>query len=268
MVATPIGHLGDLSRRAEQVLQQVQIVAAEDTRRTRVLLEHIGHRAPELLSMHEHNEQAMVAQLLGRLQAGDSVAVVSDAGTPLLNDPGFPLVQAAHEAEIQVVPIPGACAITAALSVCPLPCQSFRYIGFLATKASSRQQALAAHLSLGDAVVFLESPRRILTTLQDLAALTDRRIMLARELTKQYETLYVGTAAELITQLVEQPKGEFTGIIEAGAPQSVSHDHQSVLTLLLQELPPTKAAKIAAAICNTKKSDMYDLALSLSGKDN
>jgi len=266
VVATPIGHLGDLSRRAEDVLKKVQIVAAEDTRRTRVLLEHIDHRAPELVSMHEHNEETMVTRLLQKLQAGDDVAVVSDAGTPLVNDPGFLLVQAAHAAGVRTVPIPGPCAITAALSVCPLPCQPFRYIGFLAAKANTRRRELSEHLSQGDALVFLESPHRILATLRDIAALTQRRVMLARELTKQYETLYVGQADQLITELGASPKGEFTCVIESGATQAVSHDQQTVLKALLQELPPTKAAKIAAVICNAKKSDMYDLALSLSGK--
>lgn len=266
VVATPIGHLGDLSRRAEEVLKKVQIVAAEDTRRTRVLLEHIEHRAPELVSMHEHNEEAMVARLLQQLQSGVDVAVVSDAGTPLVNDPGFLLVQAAHSAGVTTIPIPGPCAITAALSVCPLPCHPFRYIGFLASKANPRKRELSAQLNHGDALVFLESPRRILATLRELAELTDRRVMLARELTKQFETLYVGQAEELITQLGTSPKGEFTCIIESGEPHAVSHDQQAVLQALLQELAPAKAAKLAAIICNTKKSEMYDLALALSGK--
>lgn len=266
IVATPIGHLGDLSRRAEEVLQQVQIVAAEDTRRTRVLLEHIDHRAPELVSLHEHNEEGMVQRLIARLEAGADVAVVSDAGTPLVNDPGFLLVQAAHAAGLATIPIPGPCAITTALSVCPIPCHPFRYIGFLPAKATPRKQRLAESLNSGDAVVFLESPHRILDTLSDLAELTDRRVMLARELTKQYETLYVGSARELVEQLGARPRGEFTCIIEAGEAQAVSHDQQLVLQALLQELPPTKAAKLAAAICNAKKSDMYDLAVALSGK--
>ena len=266
VVATPIGHLGDLSRRAEQVLRKVQIVAAEDTRRTRVLLDHIAHRAPELVSMHEHNEQTMVERLLANLQAGADVAVVSDAGTPLVNDPGFGLVQAAHAAGIKTVPIPGPCAITAALSVCPLPCQPFRYVGFLSAKGNARRQQLDAYLASADALVFLESPRRICATLSDLATLTERRILLARELTKQYETLYVGSAAELLEQLGENPKGEFTCVVESGAAAAVSYDQQRVLMALLKELPPTKAAKIAASICNATKSDMYDLALTLSDK--
>jgi 16S rRNA (cytidine1402-2'-O)-methyltransferase len=266
VVATPIGHLGDLSRRAEDVLRQVQIVAAEDTRRTRVLLEHIDHRAPELVSLHEHNEEVMVERLLARLQGGADVALVSDAGTPLVNDPGFLLVQAARAGGVPTVPIPGPCAITTALSVCPIPCHPFRYVGFLPAKAGQRQQRLAECLNSGDAVVFLESPHRILETLAELSGLTNRRLMLARELTKQYETLYVGSADALIEQLGDKPKGEFTCIIEAGEAQAVSHDQQLVLQALLQELPPTKAAKLAATICNAKKSDMYGLAVSLSGK--
>ncbi len=266
VVATPIGHLGDLSGRAEQVLKKVQIVAAEDTRRTRVLLEHIDHRAPELVSLHEHNEQSMVERLMTKLQAGADVAVVSDAGTPLVNDPGFLLVQAAHAAGIQTVPIPGPCAITAALSVCPLPCQPFRYVGFLPAKGNARRQQLQDYLADADALVFLESPRRICATLADLAVLTERRILLARELTKQYETLYVGSAAELLEQLGDNPRGEFTCVVESGDAAGVSYDQQRVLKALLKEMPPAKAAKIAASICDAKKSEMYDLAVTLSGR--
>lgn len=264
VVATPIGHLGDLSRRAEEVLKSVQIVAAEDTRRTRVLLEHIDHRVPELLSLHEHNEQAMSAKLIERLLAGADVAIVSDAGTPLLNDPGFPLIQAAHTAGIQTVPIPGACSITTALSVCPLPCQPFRYIGFLPAKSGPRREALSRYLTQADAIIFLEAPHRILVTLEDIAALTERRVMLGRELTKQFETILVGTAAEVTEQLGLNPKGEFTGIIEAGEASAIDYDHTKVLKALLEELPASKAAKVAANICGVKKSEMYDLAVQLS----
>ena len=266
VVATPIGHLGDLSRRAEEVLKKVQIVAAEDTRRTRVLLEHIDHRAPELVSLHEHNEQSMVERLMTKLQAGANVAVVSDAGTPLVNDPGFLLVQAAHAAGIQAVPIPGPCAITAALSVCPLPCQPFRYVGFLPAKGNARRQQLQDYLAAADALVFLESPRRICATLSDLAVLTERRILLARELTKQYETLYVGSATDLLEQLGDNPRGEFTCVVESGDAAGVSYDQQRVLKALLKEMPPAKAAKVAASICDAKKSEMYDLALTLAGQ--
>ena len=264
VVATPIGHLGDLSHRAEDVLKQVQIIAAEDTRRTRVLLERIDHRAPELVSMHEHNEQLVQVMLIEKIKAGADVAVVSDAGTPLLNDPGYLLVQAAHAAGIKTVPIPGPCALTAALSVCPLPCHPFRFIGFLPAKSQSRIAYLKVQLNSPEALVFLESPRRIIATLGDLDALSKRRMMVARELTKQYETLYVGSAQEISERLGSNPKGEMTCVVEQGQAPAVSYDHAAVLATLLEELPPAKAAKIAAVICKTKKSQMYNLALSMS----
>ncbi len=267
MVATPIGHLGDLSRRAEEVLKTVHTVAAEDTRRTRVLLEHIGHRAPALVSLHEHNEQDRLAGLLQTLGEGLDVAVVSDAGTPLLNDPGYLLVQAAMAAGVRTVPVPGPSAVTAALSVCPLPCHPFRYVGFLAAKPKTRQQQLSEYLMDGDAIVFLESPRRIVATLTALESMTERRIMLARELTKQYETLYVGRAQELLVALGPAPKGEFTGVIENGEKQRAGYDQRHVVKTLLQELPPAKAAKLAAAICKVPKTELYDLAVSLTGHD-
>ena len=265
VVATPIGHLGDLSRRAEEVLKKVQIVAAEDTRRTRVLLDHIDHRVPELLSMHEHNERVMAERLVARLQEGADIALVSDAGTPLLNDPGYPLVLAAHKAGITTVPIPGACSIITALSVCPLPCQPFRYVGFLPSKSSARKQVLADYLASADAVVFLEAPHRILATLADLGSFGSRRVMLGRELTKKFETILVGTADEVASELGDNPRGEFTCVIESTEPRVVSHDQVKVLSALLDELPASKAAKIAATICGVKKSDMYSLALELSG---
>ncbi len=263
VVATPIGHLGDLTRRAEDVLKAVQIVAAEDTRRTRVLLDHINHRTPELVSLHEHNEAAMGERLVERLRDGSDVALVSDAGTPLVNDPGYALVQAAHAAGIRVIPVPGASAITAALSVCPLPARPFRYVGFLPQKAKARRFALKNWLMNGDALIFLEAPHRVLASLKDIGELCERRVMLGRELTKQFEEVLVGTAAEVAAALGEEPRGEFTGIVEAAEVADVSFDHRQVLSALLEELKPAQAARIAATICGTPKSVMYDLAIRL-----
>ncbi len=263
VVATPIGHLGDLTRRAEDVLKAVQIVAAEDTRRTRVLLDHINHRTPELVSLHEHNEAAMGERLVERLRDGSDVALVSDAGTPLVNDPGYALVQAAHAAGIRVIPVPGASAITAALSVCPLPARPFRYVGFLPQKAKARRLALKNWLMHGDALIFLEAPHRVLASLKDISELCERRVMLGRELTKQFEEVLVGTAAEIAAALGEEPRGEFTGIVEAAEVADVSFDHRQVLSALLEELKPAQAARIAATICGTSKSVMYDLAIRL-----
>ena len=258
VVATPIGHLGDLSRRAEEVLKRVQILAAEDTRRTRVLLDHIEHRVPELVSLHEHNEAQMTKKLIERLLAGVDVAVVSDAGTPLINDPGYVFVRAAHAAGINLVPIPGPCAITTVLSVCPLPCHPFSFIGFLPAKATARRQLLENRMAEPDALVFLEAPHRILETLSDISLLTSRQVMIGRELTKKFETLLVGEPRALIDRLGEQPKGEFTVVIEAAAASTVTRDAQSVLRVLLQELPPSKAAKMASTNLRSKKiGDVY-----------
>ncbi|NKC00957.1 MAG: 16S rRNA (cytidine(1402)-2'-O)-methyltransferase [Pseudomonadales bacterium] len=264
VVATPIGHLGDLTRRAEDVLKAVQIVAAEDTRRTSVLLGHLGVRVPELLSYHEHNKAKLTGVLLARLLAGDDIAVVSDAGTPLINDPGAELVAAAHSAGVPTVPIPGASAVTAALSVCPFPCYTFRYIGFLPAKKSARRKSLQAALAGSDALVFFEAPHRIAETIKDLAACTERRVLVARELTKKFETLTVAPANELDGVAIE-PRGEFVLIVEAGKEvEQASVDMDRAMRVLLTHLSPSQAAKCAATLFEQKKSAMYELALRLN----
>ena len=264
VVATPIGHLGDLSQRSIATLKQVQIVAAEDTRRTGVLLAHIGHDGCELVSLHDHNEDVVSPKLITRLQAGDSVALVSDAGTPLINDPGFRLLQLAWQTNLNVVPIPGPSAVITALSVCPLPSQPFRYVGFLAAKSSARRQQLHDWLEHPEAIVFFESPHRIRQTLETLADMTSRQIFLAREMTKQYETLMQGSAAELLAQLANPPKGEFVGVIERGEAMTQHYAHREVMQVLLQELSPAKAARLGAQICGVNKKELYELALSMN----
>lgn len=268
MVATPIGHLGDLTIRGVEVLNQVQIIAAEDTRRTRVLLTHIGHKGCDLLSLHEHNEDRVSSNLIKRLASGDDVALVSDAGTPLINDPGFLLLQLAWQAQIRVVPIPGACSITTALSVCPIPCQPFRFVGFLSARAKVRHQALSQWLLMPEALVFLESPHRIRATLGDIAVLSNKRILVGREMTKQFETFLVGSAVELLDQLAEQPKGEFVCVVEYGEEVSKEFELNHVLESLLKELSPTQASRIAAGICGVRKKQAYDVALQMSKSEN
>ena len=267
VVATPIGHLGDLSQRAVATLKLVEIIAAEDTRRSGVLLTHIGHQGCQMVSLHDHNEATVSPKLITRLKMGDSVALVSDAGTPLINDPGYRLLQLAWQQDIQVVPIPGPSAVITALSVCPLPSQPFRYVGFLAAKASARRQQLQTWLQHADALVFFESPHRIRHTLEDLGGLTQRRIFLGREMTKQYETFLQGSAEDLLQQLGDPPKGEFVGIVEAGDAAQTQYQHQQVLQVLLQELSPAKAARLAAQICGAKKRDLYELALTLNANN-
>ena len=266
VVATPIGHLGDLSQRCISTLKQVQVVAAEDTRRTGVLLAHIGHDGCELVSLHDHNEDTASRRLMSSLQAGNSVALVSDAGTPLINDPGFRLLQLAWQSSIKVVPIPGPSAVITALSVCPLPSQPFRYVGFLAAKSVARRQQLQSWLQHSEAIVFFESPHRIRQTLEQLVEITSRRIFLAREMTKQYETLMQGSAAQLLMQLSDPPKGEFVGIIECGEETTQHFQHGQVMRILLQELSPAKAARLGAQICGVNKKELYELALSMSSQ--
>ncbi len=267
VVATPIGHLGDLSQRAVATLKQVESIAAEDTRRSGVLLTHIGHQGCQMVSLHDHNEATVSPKLVSRLKMGDSVALVSDAGTPLINDPGYRLLQLAWQQDIQVVPIPGPSAVITALSVCPLPSQPFRYVGFLAAKASARRQQLQTWLQHADALVFFESPHRIRHTLEDLGGLTQRRIFLGREMTKQYETFLIGSAEDVLQKLGDPPKGEFVGIVEAGDAAQTQYQHQLVLQVLLQELSPAKAARLAAQICGANKRDLYELALTLNANN-
>lgn len=263
VVATPIGNLNDLTQRAEMVLKSVQIVAAEDTRRSRVLLEHIGHRAPELVSLHEHNEREFAPRLVERLAQGDDVALISDAGTPLISDPGYSLVSMAFARGIRCIPVPGVSALTAALSVCPIPCTPFRFVGFLPSRKSAKREYLKAQVSQPEALVFLEAPHRVKETLATLADLTTRRVMIARELTKKFESIVVGTASDLMTSLSE-PRGEFVCILEAVTRPMAAYDERQVLSTLLDELSPTQAARIAAKICGRKKSEMYRLAMELA----
>ena len=264
VVATPIGHLGDMSRRGIETLNHVGVIAAEDTRRTRVLLQHIDHAGCELLSVHEHNEEHIAPQLIKRLQQGTDIALVSDAGTPLINDPGYLLLQLAWQAGLRVVPVPGACSITTALSVCPIPCQPFRYVGFLSGKPRLRRSQLEHWLMMPDALVFLESPHRIRAALSDIADLSPRQLMIGREMTKQYESFITGSAKEVLAQLAETPKGEFVCVVEAAESVTNRFDLTHVVTALLQELAPTQAAKLAAQICGVRKKEAYDLAVQLS----
>lgn len=264
MVATPIGNLDDISTRAQNVLQNVQIIAAEDTRRTTRLLAHLDVKPPKIVSLHEHNELRVAPRLIQALVAGNSVALVSDAGTPLLNDPGFPLLKLAYEHHVAVVPVPGASSITALLSVCPLPCQPFRYIGFLPSKAQARLRVLNDCLGRAEATVFLESPHRIAHTLQALASLSERALCIGRELTKQYETVMVGSAEEILAQGLAE-RGEFT-VVMAAMPESGnsgSVDARKLMQILCAELAPSQAARLGAAICGEKKSKLYELALSI-----
>lgn len=274
VVATPIGNLDDLTVRAANVLRSAQIVAAEDTRRTRVLLAHVDARPDVLLSLHDFNEDAASRRVLGELAGGHDVALVSDAGTPLLSDPGFRLVRAAYERGIRVVPVPGPSAVTAALSVSPVPVERFRFEGFLPAKQGALEKCLR-HIAVSDVtVVCFESPRRLRATLETLQRILEpeRQIVLAKELTKLHEQLVSGTPAEVLRWLVDEPdraRGEFVLII-APAPSGTLADAEArrLLEVLCEELPPSQAARLAAKFTGASKRTLYDHAQRLPARED
>jgi 16S rRNA (cytidine1402-2'-O)-methyltransferase len=269
VVATPIGNLGDITRRAVEVLSAVDLIAAEDTRHTRRLLQHLGIDKP-LRSLHEHNERERVHALLERLRDGEQVALVSDAGTPLISDPGYPLVRACRAEGIRVVPVPGASALIAALSVAGLPTDRFRFEGFLPRRAPARRERLQALATAPETLVFYESAHRIEESLADLCAVFGeaREAVLARELSKRHETLLDGTLGELRARVCADPdqrRGEFV-LVVAGAPAEAQGDEQALRTLLavlLEELPLKQASAIAARLSGEKKNRVYRLALAM-----
>jgi len=268
IVATPIGHLGDLSPRAGEVLSQVDVIAAEDTRVSRKLLQHIGASTP-MLSLHEHNEQQRIETLLSRLQTGESVALISDAGTPLISDPGYPLVKAVREANIKVVPLPGPCALISALSVSGLPTDKFVFEGFLPGKSSGRRGRFEELKHEHRTMIFYESPHRILACLDDLESVmgAQREVVVARELTKTFETIHSGSVAATknwVEQDQNQQRGEIV-LLVAGAPlmKQENQDQERVLTLLMEELPLKQAAALTAQICGAKRNELYQKALEI-----
>lgn len=214
LVATPIGNLEDITLRAIRVLKEVDVIACEDTRRTRGLLSHLGARTP-VLSLHEHNERARIPRLLDLLRGGKQVALVSDAGTPAISDPGALLVAAAVEAGIPVVPVPGPSAVTAAVALAGFPTERFAFVGFLPRRPRERRRMLEGLAGLPMALVMFETPHRVREALADLAdAFGGRRMVLVRELTKVHEEVLRGTAAEIREALDEDPRGEVTMVVE------------------------------------------------------
>jgi 16S rRNA (cytidine1402-2'-O)-methyltransferase len=274
IVATPIGNLADLSPRAKRILQDVDIVAAEDTRHTGSLLKMSGIAARELFALHEHNEHARAATLIERLAAGKSVALVSDAGTPLISDPGFGLVRAAADHGIEVIVIPGPCAAIAALSIAGLPTDRFVFEGFLPAKTQARRERLQALKQEPRTLIFYEAPHRLLEVLEDMAQVLgpDRRALIARELTKLHESTYRGELRELVVRAqgdADMSRGEIVLVVAGSAMQSATPaDVERVLRVLLDELSPAQAAKLAARLTGVKRGELYDLALSLAaGRD-
>ena len=268
VVATPIGNLGDLSDRARQALADADLVAAEDTRRTLVLLGQIGVRKP-LISLHSYNEGQRVPEVLARLAAGGRVALVSDAGTPLLSDPGYELVRAAAQAGVRVSMIPGASAITAALAVAGLPTTRFSFEGFLPAGGRERRAVLEGLAQEARTMVFFEAPHRITDSLVDMSTAfgAQRPAVVTRELTKLHESIYRGTLEELAARAAADPdmqRGEIT-LVVAGAPVRESEGDAGLMRravqLLVKELPPGKAAAIAAQLAGGKRAEAYELAM-------
>jgi 16S rRNA (cytidine1402-2'-O)-methyltransferase len=264
VVATPIGNLGDITLRAIATLSQVNLVAAEDTRHSRTLL--ASHRIDRpMIALHEHNEESVAPRLVKRLLAGESIALISDAGTPLLSDPGYRLVRLAIENGIRVTPLPGPSSIVAALSVAGIATDSFVFEGFLPAKQAARISRLNALSSEPRTLVFFESNHRILDCLQDLADImgTDRQVAACRELTKQFETILRGSV-EQVRQMVEadanQQKGEFV-LVLAGAPESADEKMCQAVSMAraLQEfLSSSQAARVAAKLCGVQRRELYE----------
>ncbi|MGI9275918.1 MAG: 16S rRNA (cytidine(1402)-2'-O)-methyltransferase [Endozoicomonas sp.] len=272
IVATPIGNLGDLSQRAIEILKQVDVVAAEDTRHSQKLMSHFGVDTP-LVPCHEHNERQQAGRLLSRLENGESVALVSDAGTPLISDPGYYLVRQAREAGYKVVPVPGACALIAALSVSGLATDRFYFEGFLPAKSSARVKRLEQLAEMPNTWAVYESTHRILDSLADCRKVlgADRHMVLAREITKTFETVIAGSVATVEQSLQEdsdQRRGEFVLLVEGFQEESdktVDDQTRKLLERLLREMPVKKAATVVADVTDYRKNELYELALSMKG---
>ncbi|KEA65398.1 rRNA small subunit methyltransferase I [Marinobacterium lacunae] len=266
IVATPIGNLGDLSPRAQEVLAGADLIAAEDTRHTGRLLAHFNIKAA-MISVHDHNERQRADLVIRHLQEGDQVVLVSDAGTPLISDPGFFLVRAVREAGFKVSPVPGCCAFIAALSVSGLPSDRFLFEGFLPSKSGARRQRLEALRNETPTLVFYESTHRIASSLDDMSSVfgAERYAVVARELTKTFETVRGGTLAELIDWMgadANQQKGEFVVLVhgaQSQGPVDLDPEALRIVRLLNEELPPKKAAAVAEKITGVKKSKLYQV---------
>jgi len=268
VVPTPLGNLGDMTQRAIEVLREVPWIAAEDTRHSGALLKHFGAKG-RLLAAHQHNEEGAAQQVSARLDAGEAVALISDAGTPAVSDPGARLVARVRAAGHRVVPLPGPCAAVVALSASGLVEPNFLFHGFLPSKAKQREDALRALAGLPYALVFYEAPHRILETVEALATVfgPERTLVMARELTKLFETIHscpLGEALEWLQADANRQRGEFV-LLVSGAPEtSDDGEGERVLRLLLAEgLPVKQAAKLAHGITGAGKNALYELALSL-----
>jgi 16S rRNA (cytidine1402-2'-O)-methyltransferase len=274
VVATPIGHLDDISYRAIEVLKSVSLIAAEDTRTSMQLLKHFNISTP-LTACHDHNESNKIDQLIQRLLNGENMALISDAGTPLISDPGFKFVRAAQEHNIRVIPVPGACAAIAALSAVGLPSDRFSFEGFLPSKQSQRLLNLEKLKDETQTMIFYEAPHRILECVKDMANVfgADRAVGFAREITKTFETIRkmtLGELIEFITNDANQQKGEIV-LVVGGATVEKDMDQEKLdklLLRLLQDLSVKAASQLAADLTGIKKKVAYQRALELTGAND
>ena len=263
VVATPIGHRDDISARAIETLRNVALIAAEDTRHSRPLMLQHNIGTP-LVALHEHNEREAVAAIVRRLEQGESIALISDAGTPLISDPGFRLVRAAREAGIRCVPVPGACAAIAALSVAGLPSDRFVFEGFLPPKSAARRSRLEELAGDPRTLIFYESSHRIVESLTDMRDVfgAEREAVLARELTKLFETVIGEPLSQLLERVTEDPnqqRGECVVLVAGRGDDADAKlaEGRRVFAILREELPPAKAAKLAAAISGAPRKQLY-----------
>ncbi|MDP1932099.1 MAG: 16S rRNA (cytidine(1402)-2'-O)-methyltransferase [Gammaproteobacteria bacterium] len=269
IVATPIGNLGDMTGRAVEIMKMVDLIAAEDTRHSGRLLQHFGV-ATRMTSYHDFSDETRVDDLIGKLSGGLSIALISDAGTPLISDPGYRLVVRARQAGIPVIPIPGACALTTALSAAGLPSDRFVFEGFPSAKRVARLKQFEGLLKEVRTLIFYESPHRILDCVQDLHAVfgSDREVVLCRELTKTFESIHGDTLGNLLPWLQQddnRQRGEFVVLVkgaEENPVQELDGDAERVLDILLEELSTKQAAAMAARITGVKKNLLYQRALS------
>ncbi|MFO9100603.1 16S rRNA (cytidine(1402)-2'-O)-methyltransferase [Legionella pneumophila] len=267
IVATPIGNREDISFRALNTLKSVDLILAEDTRHSMQLLTSLGIKN-NLTSLHAHNEANKSNEIIELLLHGKSIALISDAGTPLISDPGFPLVKQARQHHIPVVPVPGACALIAALSAAGVPCDSFAFLGFFPAKQSARKHALESSRSLPYTIVFYESTHRIIDCLNDIAEIygQDYELVLAKEITKTFERFVSGKIKEIKDWLLSEPghiKGEFVLIFPPRSTNKDLNSHEELLKILLEELPLKQAVAIACRLTNANKNQLYEEALKL-----
>lgn len=266
LIATPIGNLADITQRALSILAAVDLIAVEDTRHSAKLLQHYGITTKKQ-SLHTHNEAQQSGALVAKLQQGDSIALISDAGTPLISDPGYQLVRLAQEQGVKIVPVPGPCAAIAALSVSGLPADRFVFEGFLPTKQQARCNKLSEFQQESRTMIFYEAPHRIIAMVEDVGTVfgVQREMTIARELTKKFETIHRTSAGAMLAWLkadADQQKGEFVVLVHGAASENQDLDEaRRVLALLLPEVSVKQAASLAAQITGVSKNKCYEIAI-------